>query len=313
MSRACYLLQGDEFLAEEALEMLRAQEGTDPLAEVSVDAGVDPAELLTILGTASLLGGRRLVIVRDAHGLKKSQAAALTSYLESPSPFSVLALIATGKTPVDSAVRKSGEVIALEAPRGKRLVGWIRGRAREQELRLDDRAAWGLLDSVGGGLRGLSSALAQLSAALGPGARVGAEEVQRLFPRLADQRIYAFTDAVGDRRLDVAMTNLRRLLEQGEEPLVLFGALTGHIRRMLRAQEVADRGARAVGDAVGLPGWRAERLTRQVRGYRRDELVAAMGILADTDVELKGGDLPPGVALERAVVQIVGAHAPAER
>jgi hypothetical protein len=38
-----------------------------------------------------------------------------------------------------------------------------------------------------------------------------------------------------------------------------------------------------------------------------------MGVLADTDVELKGGDLPPGVALERAVVQIVGAHAPAER
>ncbi|MDQ3766811.1 MAG: DNA polymerase III subunit delta, partial [Actinomycetota bacterium] len=299
------------FLAEEALEMLRAQEGTDPLAEVSLDAGVDPAELLTILGTASLLGGRRLVIVRDAHGLKKNQATALASYLESPSPSSVLALIATGRTPVDSVVRKTGEVIALEAPRGRRLVGWIRARAREQGLKVDDRAAWGLLDSVGGGLRGLSSALAQLSAALGPGARVGAEEVQRLFPRLADQRIYAFTDGVGDRRLDVAMANLRRLLEQGEEPLVLFGALTGHLRRMLRAQEVADRGTRAVSDAVGLPGWRAERLVKQVRGYRRDELVTAMGILADTDVELKGGDLPPGVALERAVIQIVGAYAPA--
>ncbi|MBA2274425.1 MAG: DNA polymerase III subunit delta [Actinobacteria bacterium] len=307
MSRAVYLLQGDEFLAEEALERLRAEEGTDPLAEASLDSGADPAELLTILGTASLLGGRRLVVVRDAHSLKKSQAAALASYIESPSPSSVLVLIATGRTPVDSVIRKSGEVIGLDAPRGRRLVGWIRARAREQELRLDDRAAWGLLDSVDGGLRGLSSALAQLSAALGPGARVGVEEVKRLFPRLADQRIYAFTDGVGDRRLDVAMANLRRLLEQGEEPLVLFGALTGHIRRMLRAQEVADRGARAVGEAVGLPGWRAERLTKQVRGYRRDELVAAMGILADTDVELKGGDLPPGGALERAVVQIVGA------
>ncbi|MBA3349712.1 MAG: DNA polymerase III subunit delta [Actinobacteria bacterium] len=313
MSRAVYLLQGDEFLAEEALERLRAEEGTDPLAEVSLDAGVDPAELLTVLGTASLLGGRRLVVVRDAHGLKKNQATALTSYLESPSPSSVLALVATGRTAVDSIVRKTGEVIVLDAPRGKRLAGWIRARARELDMRLDDRAAWGLMDAVGGDLRALSSALAQLSAALGPGARVGAEEVKRLFPRLADQRIYAFTDAVGDRRLDVAMANLRRLLEQGEEPLVLFGALTGHIRRMLRVQEVADRGARAVGDAVRLPGWRAERLIKQVRGYRRDELVAAMGILAETDVELKGGDLPPGGALERAVIQIVGAYAPAGR
>lgn len=306
MSRPVYLLQGDEFLVEEALEMVRAEAGTDPLAEVSVDAGVDPAELLTILGTASLLGGTRLVIVRDSHGLKKSQAAALTSYLESPSPSSVLALVATGRTPLDSVVKKIGEVIVLDTPRGKRLVGWLRARAREHGLRLDDRAAWGLTDSVGGGLRGLNAALAQLSSALGPGARVGVEEVKRFFPRLADQRIYVFTDGVGDRRLDVAMTNLRRLLEQGEEPLVLFGALAGHVRRMLRAQEVADRGARAVGEAVGLPGWRAERLTKQARAYRREELVAAMGILADTDVELKGGDLPPGGALERAVVQIVG-------
>lgn len=311
MTRPAYLLQGDEFLVEEALERVRAEAGTDPLAEVSVDAGVDPAELLTILGTASLLGGRRLVVVREAHALKKGQAAALTSYLESPSPFSVLALVAAGRTPLDAVIKRTGEVIGLEAPRGKRLVGWIRARGRERGLKLDDRAAWGLMDAVGATLRGLDSALAQLSSALGPGARVGAEEVKRAFPRLADQRIYAFTDGVGDRRLDVAMANLRRLLEQGEEPLVLFGALTGHVRRMLRAQEVAEGGARAVGEAVGLPGWRAERLIKQVRAYRRDELVAAMAILADTDVELKGGDLPPGGALERAVVQIVGSYAPA--
>lgn len=313
MTRPAYLLQGDEFLVEEALERVRAEAGTDPLAEVSVDAGVDPAELLTILGTASLLGGRRLVVVREAHALKKAQAAALTSYLESPSPFTVLALVATGRTPLDAVIKRTGEVIGLEAPRGRRLVGWIRARGRERGLKLDDRAAWGLMDAVGTTLRGLDSALAQLSSAHGPGARVGAEEVKRAFPRLADQRIYAFTDGVGDRRLEVAMANLRRLLEQGEEPLVLFGALAGHVRRMLRAQEVADGGARAVGEAVGLPGWRAERLIKQVRAYRRDELVAAMAILADTDVELKGGDLPPGGALERAVVQIVGSYAPAGR
>lgn len=30
-----------------------------------------------------------------------------------------------------------------------------------------------------------------------------------------------------------------------------------------------------------------------------------MEVLAETDVEMKGGDLPPDIALERAVVQIV--------
>ncbi|HEX2195863.1 MAG TPA: hypothetical protein VHJ76_02965 [Actinomycetota bacterium] len=54
-----------------------------------------------------------------------------------------------------------------------------------------------------------------------------------------------------------------------------------------------------------MPSWRAERLQRQCRSYREEELVRALHVLAATDVEMKGGDLPPEAALERAVVQIV--------
>jgi DNA polymerase-3 subunit delta len=127
-----------------------------------------------------------------------------------------------------------------------------------------------------------------------------------MFPRLADQRVFAFTDAVGDRRLQLAMGSLRRLLEQGDEPLVLFGSLVAHVRRMLRARRYADQGTAAVAEAMGLPAWRAERLQKQARAYREDELVGALSVLAAADVEIKGGDLPPEVALERAVLQIVG-------
>jgi DNA polymerase III delta subunit len=101
------------------------------------------------------------------------------------------------------------------------------------------------------------------------------------------------------------MGSLRRLLEQGDEPLVLFGSLVAHVRRLLRARRYADQSAAAVGEALGLPSWRAERLQKQARSYREDELVDAIGILAAADVEIKGGDLPPEVALEKAVVQIV--------
>jgi DNA polymerase-3 subunit delta len=87
---------------------------------------------------------------------------------------------------------------------------------------------------------------------------------------------------------------------------VVFGSLNAHVKRMLRARRYAERGPRAVGEALGIPGWRAERLQRQARSYREDELVAAMATLAETDVEMKGGDLPPEAALERAVIRIVG-------
>lgn len=306
MSAAVYLLTGEPFLADEALAKLRDEVGSDPLSDVTFDSGVEVAELIGALQTPSLLGGRRLVVVTGAESLLKEQADAIGTYVEAPSESAVLALVASGKTKVDAVVKRHGAVIALEAPRGRRLVGWIRERARQHGLSVDDKAGWALIDSVGGDLRDLDGALSQLATALGSKARIGAAEVRRAFPRLADERIYAFTDAVGERRIAPAMTALRRLLEQGDEPLVLFGSLVAHIRRMLRVRPFVDQGTRAVADAAGMPEWRAERLAKQARTYKEEELVSALSFLAVTDMELKGEFPSAEAALERAVIQIVG-------
>jgi DNA polymerase III subunit delta len=305
--KAVYLLAGEEFLTDEAFEKIRAQAGGDALAEQAFDATVSVPELMTALGTSSLLGGMRVVVIRDAEGLKKDQSEALARYLEAPSPDVVLVLIAQGRTKLDAIVKKSGEVIALDPPKGRRLVSWLRQRGRDNNLKLDDRASWALIESVGTDLRELDNALQQIATANGSGATIGAREIHRAFPRLADERIFALTDAVGERRLPHAMTALRRLLDQGEEPLVVFGSLVAHIRRLLRARRFAEQGASAVGDVLGLPGWRAEKMQKQARAYREEELVAALQELAAVDVELKG-ELPQEAkeaALESAVVRIV--------
>lgn len=306
MSPQAYLLSGEAFLADEAIDKIRAEHSTDPLSELSFAGDTEPAEILGALQTSSLLGGKRLVIVRDAHDLKKDGAEQIAAYLESPSPDSVLVLVAEGRTKLDTAMKLNGAVIGLDIPKGRKLAAWVRARASDHKIKVDDRGAWTLIDTVGTELRDLEGALSQLMTSLGPGAKIGAAEVRRAFPRLADERIYAFTDAVGDRKLPAAMTTLRRLLDQGDEPLVLFGSLNAHVKRMLRARRYAERGPQAVGDALGLPGWRAERLQRQARSYREEELIDAVATLAETDVEMKGGDLPPEAALERAVIRIIG-------
>lgn len=312
MSQPVYLLVGETFLAEEAIERIRNEEGTDYLSEVIFNPGADTAELINALETPSLLGGKRLVVLRDAKDLRKEQADALAAYLESPSPDSVFVVLASGRSKLDAAAKRVGAVISLETPKGRKLVGWLRARARERKLKLDDRAGWALIDSVGGDLRELDGALVQLVTGLGEGAAVGVAEVHQAFPRRADERIFAFTDAVGMRRLPEAMTALRRLLEQGDEPLMIFGALSGHVRRLLAARRHAERGAKALSEALGLPSWRAERVGNQARSFREDELIAALGVLAQTDIDLKGEGPVPAAILELAVVRVItGSGVPA--
>ncbi|MDQ3984906.1 MAG: DNA polymerase III subunit delta, partial [Actinomycetota bacterium] len=229
-------------------------------------------------------------------------------FIESPSSESVLVLVANRKTALARLVDKKGAVVTLDPPRGRSLVAWLRRRAGERSLKLDDRAGWALLDAVGSELRDLDTALEQLATQLDTGATVTPAEIQRAFPRLADERMYAFTDAVGERRLPQAMTALRRLLDQEDVPLVVFGALSSHLRRLLIARSYAEGGPRAVGEALGLPEWRARRVHQQAKAFRLEELREAMQVLARTDLEIKGGDLSPEAALERAVVEIVSAR-----
>ncbi len=208
-----YLFSGERFLADEALTRVRDELG-DLSAEVAFDATTPGHEIVGSLQTASLLGGRRLVIVRDAQDLDKDAVAAIEAYLTSPAGYSVLVLQASGKTKLDAAVKAAGSAVALDPPKGRRLVAWIRRQAGEHGVALDEKAAWSLIDTVGNELRDLDTALEQLATSA-EGGKIGAAQVTRLFLRQADERVYAFTDGIGDRKLAPAMAALERLLRQG--------------------------------------------------------------------------------------------------
>ena len=253
MSFPVYLLSGEEFLVDEALDRVRNETGCDPLAEITLPARTPGHEILGTLGTASLLGGCRLVIIESAEDMLKEQVEALTRYLESPSPSSVLVLVSTGRTKLDAEVKRIGALVSLEAPKGRKLATWVKDRARSKKLKIDERAPWALIEAVGNELRDLDAALDQLGTRLGPEGTIGVPQIKAAFTRHADERIYSFTDAVGERKLPRAMELLRRLYDQGEDPLPLLGALTNHIRRLLRARRYVGqgigRGWRCVGDA----------------------------------------------------------------
>ncbi|MFN2525087.1 MAG: DNA polymerase III subunit delta, partial [Actinomycetota bacterium] len=194
MTKPVYLLRGDDFLVDEALDELRRELKSDPLSEVGFDSSADMAEILTAVRTPSLLAEGRLVVLRDAQGLTKDQAAAIADYLEEPSSGSTLVLTASARSKVDDAVKRSGAVVAVEAPRGRGLLTWVKQRAAARDLKFDDRAGWSLIESVGGELRDLDGALEQLLTGLGPGARVSQRDVLNAFPRQADERMYVLTD-----------------------------------------------------------------------------------------------------------------------
>ena len=106
--RAYYFHGDDEFLKDELLrEVLEA--AVDPATrDFNLDmrrgGEVDAETLLSLLSTPPMLAERRVVVLRDAHALRKDARAALDRYLASPARDVLLVLVIPAGVKVDGAL-----------------------------------------------------------------------------------------------------------------------------------------------------------------------------------------------------------------
>ena len=262
----------------------------------------DRTRILQALESTSLFGGRRAVVVRGLDEAPAEFQRSFVTYLKDPNPDCLLVLTSTKPLAgVAEAVRKVGHVV--EAGKGKRndLFLWLRDRARELNLRPTGDAMGVLLEAVGEERLALAQALEELSLAVGPGGKVGPEEVSRQFEGRAKANLFGFLDAAATGQTGVALAGLRKLLAQGEAPQALFSALARHFHALL---EVGDGPPARVAKELGMHPFRAEKLVKQAAGYSPPALARAYRAIAEADRRLKAGEASEDVTIERAVVDV---------
>jgi DNA polymerase III delta subunit len=131
------------------------------------------------------------------------------------------------------------------------------------------------------------------------GGPVTAADVQALVAETTPGSVWALTDAVGERRLDAALSALERLLEGTPEP-VLTAVLH---RRVVELLELGDRLASgadlpAAARAMGINSeFRARTLAGQTRNWTTSELTAALSGVVELDAMVKGA---PGSVADAA-------------
>src|SRR4029078_6927755 len=187
--------------------------------------------------------------------------------------------------------------------------GWIESEARERGLTLAPGAAKVLAERVGGFVREAdaersyqtriaSMELDKLALYRGS-SPVTPDDVRELVAEAVPSSVWAFTDAVAERRTSAALGWLDRLLESTPEP-VLLAVLHRRVRELLETGDRIDAGERlpAVGRAMGITSeFRMERLREQARHWTTAELIAALDGLVELDAMVKGA---PDTELDEA-------------
>ncbi len=301
----------EEFLAGELADRFAAKAARDgEVVALTCESGGVPG-LTEALFAPSLFTSKRAVVIREAERLGAAAAAELAAALSGGGVEAEVAVVAVSER--SPAARKALKDVAklheASRPRRGELVAWVTKRMRSAKLQPGPQAAAALVESVGSNLRDLAQAVDQLATRLGDGGKVESSDVQAHFPGAAEQPVWVLFDAVGARDPGRALTVLRRILEAGDEPIAILFALVSQVRYVIRARGLLERTAGVsdadIAGALGVSPGRAAVLRRQAGRLSWEWLLRVHGLLAEADVELKGGDegiaLPPEIVLERTV------------
>jgi len=319
-----YLITGsDRPKIETALGRLRAR-FTAEAVELASALDTTGGDAVALCNAGSLFGDARLIVVTDVDGAKQSEGRrkggwktadveAIASYLASPAPDTVLALVAEAlksSSALWKACAKHGDVLGYEVEK-KKLHEWVAAQFANHEVRAEADAVSALIQLVGDDPAALKSEIDKLATWAG-GEPFGEREVAALVAADADVPIYELTEAwaVRDapRALGVSETIFEREPRQRRDTAArLAGSLGGHLARLRTLKRLAAEGvgSKEAAAKLKLNPYYAGKLYRQAEGFSEEELDDAVLRLAELDGALKGqSKLAPDLEVQRTLVEL---------
>lgn len=315
-AKPAYVVRGSDaaLVSERGQALVSELVGEDNPALVvehhDADPEAGPAAVVDACLTPPFLAGRRIVVVREAGAWKADDAARIVQYLSDPLDTTVLVLLAGGgtlSTKLVQAVKKVGEVVDCDPPgQARARTSWFVERVHAGPVRLDAAAGRRLEEHLGEDMGRLSALLATLGAAYGEGATVGVEELAPFLGEAGGSAPWDLTDAIDRGDDGAALDHLHRMIEGGDRhPLVVLATLHRHYANLLRLDGAGVRDENDAARVLGAKPFPAKKALTQSRRLGSHKVRRAIQLVADADVDLRGGkEWPDVLVLELLVTRL---------
>ena len=300
-----YFHGDDEFLKDELLrEVIEA--AVDPATrDFNLDlrrgVDVDAESLLSLLSTPPMLAERRVVVLRDAHMLRKDARAALDQYLRSPAHDVLLVLVVPAGAKPDSALSAATTAVDFEPLTGDRVPRWIVHHATTAlKTTITPSAVDLLVSAVGNDLPQLAAELDKL-ASYANGDPIDEDAVAAIVGVRRGETLGDLLDRILVHDAPGALAMIDHVLAQPKvNAVTIVMALTTQTLALTWARAARDRGVPVAGIDKGLysllkegayPGrpWgeAVRSWTGALSGWTQAELEAAISALLVADFALK--------------------------
>lgn len=304
-----YLLHGEEdFLIEEATDViLNAALTTDERGfnlDVMYGSEADPRDVISHASSFPMMAERRVVIVRDAD--KLGQAEILANYIEHPSPSTCLILVCTKpdfrKKPFVTA-KKNAFVVECKPLWDNQIPAWITKRVKKDKREIQPAAASMLAAYVGTSLREICNELEKLYIYLGEKKSIAVDDVTAVVGVSKEFTVFELQWAIGMKDTRKATEILERMMEAGEQPVVMVAVMTKFFQTVWKLLDARRRNVPQAQQMTQAGIFMfIDKYTQVANCFTVREIEDVFLSLADVDEKLKtsGGD--PKLLLQTFIV-----------
>jgi DNA polymerase-3 subunit delta len=236
----CFIFAGPEIgEKQDELENLRkrlAGNNNSALEITSFYAGETPiADIVALLQNGSLFCDTRLILIKSAELIKKTEADALASYIKSPNDDTTLVFIADAtkiEKKIEDAVcaggKKNNKRIFWEL-QDHRKPQWVRNFFSRQGFSIHDEGIAAILEMVENNTDALRRECSMLMLFFGgknqKKGMIQAEDVERLLSHTRSESAFTLFSAIAEADFSKSIEIAHALLASGESPAAIFPGL----------------------------------------------------------------------------------------
>lgn len=324
-----YLLMGEEpyfidklcdLLAESILGEAEKSFNQTILYGKDSDAGA----IVNLCRQMPMMGGRMVVIVKEAQQLKKLEQ--LSVYTQNPLDSTVLILCHKGKNvdkriPLYKSINDKGMVFESVPPRDYEIGGWLAEFARARGLTMDAKASSMLVEHLGADIAKIANELGKLVVSLPQGTKtITADHIEQNIGISKEFNNFELTKALSERNLNRALLIAEHFANNPKDNpfVVTISMLFSHFQRIFilnyqrwlaRRKNTPMPSEMELAKMLKLPtAFFLKEYQVAANNYPNAKVFAIFGLLREYDMKSKGingGSASDGELLKELLMKIM--------
>lgn len=309
--RQVYLLYGEEdYLRKQYRDKLKHAllgDGDAMNCHYFEGKDINVGEVIDLAQTMPFFSDRRVIVIENS-GLCKHGGEQLAEYLKEPAETAFFVLTEKEidkRSKLFKAITAKGRAVEMSAQDEKLLKRWVLGILKREGKNISERNLELFLEKTGTSMENISRELEKLICYCMGRDVIAGEDIEAICTRQIQNQIFEMMNAIAEKKQRRAMELYYDLLTLKEPPMRILFLLARQFNLLFQVKELKKKGypVKAIGEAVGLPGFIAGKYATQAARFSMQDLKKAVNDCIETEEAVKTGKMNDRMSVELLLIR----------